>query len=108
MTSTTTNTQEMKNNTNILKEITPEKSPSDPRDYKIITLSNDLECILVSDPEAEKYVKAKKKTTSLYQPNHITKTQKKYSHSNKEVHVQCVYELVISQIQILFLVLLTF
>eukprot|EP01084_Bolivina_argentea_P118419 210121_1 len=52
MTSTSTN-PEMKNapNTN---EIIPNKSPSDPRDYKIITLSNNLECILVSDPEAEK------------------------------------------------------
>eukprot|EP01083_Nonionella_stella_P042516 114815_1 len=38
----------------IVSSTIPDKSPSDPRDYKIITLANELECILVSDPEAEK------------------------------------------------------
>ena len=42
------------NNSTSTKHIIPEKSPSDPRDYRIIRLPNDLECILVSDPEAEK------------------------------------------------------
>eukprot|EP00484_Ammonia_sp_Unknown_P002445 CAMPEP_0197074844 /NCGR_PEP_ID=MMETSP1384-20130603/211309_1 /TAXON_ID=29189 /ORGANISM="Ammonia sp." /LENGTH=1070 /DNA_ID=CAMNT_0042513685 /DNA_START=164 /DNA_END=3375 /DNA_ORIENTATION=+ len=44
--------QESKSNN--VTETTPVKSPADPRDYKIFTLSNDLECILVSDAEAEK------------------------------------------------------
>eukprot|EP01084_Bolivina_argentea_P304873 526609_1 len=38
----------------VLNELIPNKSPNDPREYKIITLSNDLECILVSDPDTEK------------------------------------------------------
>ena len=52
---TTTATSEMKNDTDILNQTIPNKSPSDPRYYKIITLSNDLECILISDPDAEKF-----------------------------------------------------
>ena len=40
----------------IISSTIPEKSPSDDRDYKIITLSNQLECILVSDPKAEKLI----------------------------------------------------
>jgi len=37
-----------------LSQITPEKSRSDKRDYRFIRLSNDLECLLVSDPETDK------------------------------------------------------
>ena len=38
----------------IMNEIVPLKSPSDERTYKILTLPNALECILVLDPLAEK------------------------------------------------------
>lgn len=47
------------NKNKILSSTIPEKSPSDERDYKIITLSNQLECILVSDPKAEKLISNK-------------------------------------------------
>ena len=46
MTSTATAEEIKSNDTNALKEELPNKSSSDPRDYKIITLSNDLECSL--------------------------------------------------------------
>ena len=74
MTSTTTAQQTNSNANNILKEVIPTKSPSDPRDYKIITLSNDLECILVSDPDAEKYVQS---ISFLHQPqSNLNPTQR--------------------------------
>ena len=41
----------------IISSTIPEKSPSDSRDYKIITLSNQLECILVSDRKLTKLVR---------------------------------------------------
>eukprot|EP01084_Bolivina_argentea_P118417 210119_1 len=54
MSTETDNTQSTTMEQKTSSSIIPEKSPSDKRNYKIITLSNKLECILVSDPEAEK------------------------------------------------------